>query len=225
MKLLVLEDDANLRSALRRGFRRAGHVVDDAGTLEDARWLVAESTYDALVLDVMVPDGDGFGFCRDLRQAGDRTPVLMLTARDAVVDRVRGLDVGADDYLIKPFAFEELLARVRALGRRGPASMPIRQVLGALEVDQVARRAVLAGRPLELTARQFGLLALFVSRADQVLSRPQILAQLWDWAFEGDPRIVDVYVDALRRSLGEGPGVPRLETVRGAGYALRAPPP
>ncbi len=225
MKLLVLEDDANLRSALRRGFRRAGHVVDDAGTLEDARWLVAESTYDALVLDVMVPDGDGFGFCRDLRQAGDRTPVLMLTARDAVVDRVRGLDVGADDYLIKPFAFEELLARVRALGRRGPASMPIRQVLGALEVDQVARRAVLAGRPLELTARQFGLLALFVSRADQVLSRPQILAQLWDWAFEGDPRIVDVYVNALRRSLGEGPGVPRLETVRGAGYALRAPPP
>jgi two-component system, OmpR family, response regulator len=224
VKLLVLEDDADLRSALRRGFRRAGHVVDDAGTLEDARWLAAESAYDALVLDVMVPDGDGFAFCRELREAGDRTPVLLLTARDAVVDRVRGLDVGADDYLVKPFAFEELLARVRALGRRGPSSRPVRHVLGALEVDQTAHRATVAGRPLELTARQFALLALFAGRTDQVLSRSQIIDQLWDWAFEGDPRIVDVYVNALRRSLGEGPGVPRLETVRGAGYALRPPP-
>ena len=221
MKLLVLEDDLGLRSALRRGFRRAGHTVDDAGTLGDARWHVAESTYDVLVLDVMVPDGDGFGFCRELREAGNPTPVLFLTARDAVDDRVRGLDVGADDYLVKPFALEELLARVRALARRGPTPRPIRHVVGALEVDPAAGRATLAGRPLDLTARQFALLALFASRADQVLTRSQILDQLWDWAFDGDPRIVDVYVNALRRSLGDGPGAPRLETIRGAGYALR----
>ncbi len=224
MKLLVLEDDVGLRSALRRGFRRAGHAVDDVGTLQDARWHIAESAYDVLVLDVMVPDGDGFGFCRELRDAGNPTPVLFLTARDAVDDRVRGLDVGADDYLVKPFALEELLARVRALSRRGPVPRPTRHVVGSLEVDPAAGRATLTGRPLDLTARQFALLALFASRADQVLSRSQILDQLWDWAFEGDPRIVDVYVNALRRSLGEGPGAPRLETVRGAGYALRPPP-
>ena len=223
MKLLVLEDDNDLRSALRRGLRRAGHVVDDAGTLQDARWHVEESSYDALVLDVMVPDGDGFGFCKELRDAGVATPVLMLTARGAVDDRVRGLDVGADDYLVKPFAFEEFLARVRALGRRGPTSSPTRHSLGSLDVDETAHRATVSGRSLDLTARQFALLALFARRADQVLSRAQILDQLWDWAFEGDPRIVDVYVNALRRSLGEGPGVPRLETVRGAGYALRPP--
>lgn len=223
MKLLVLEDDNDLRSALRRGLRRAGHVVDDAGTLQDARWHVEESSYDALVLDVMVPDGDGFGFCKELRDAGVATPVLMLTARGAVDDRVRGLDVGADDYLVKPFAFEEFLARVRALGRRGPTSSPTRCSLGSLDVDETAHRATVSGRSLDLTARQFALLALFARRADQVLSRAQILDQLWDWAFEGDPRIVDVYVNAIRRSLGEGPGVPRLETIRGAGYALRPP--
>ena len=225
MKLLVLEDDADLRSALRRGLRRAGHVVDEAGTLEDARWHVAESAYDALLLDVMVPDGDGFSFCGELRTAGIPTPVLLLTARDAVDDRVRGLDVGADDYLVKPFAFEELLARVRALGRRGPVPRPVRHAVGSLEVDLGAQRATIDGRALELTARQFALLALFATRADQVLSRPAILDALWDWAFEGDPRIVDVYVNALRRAIGEGPRTPRLETVRGAGYALRPPRP
>lgn len=223
MKVLVLEDDADLRSALKRGLRRDGHVVDETGTIQDARWHVGESAYDALLLDVMVPDGDGFSFCRELRESGNLTPVLMLTARDAVDDRVRGLDVGADDYLVKPFAFQELLARIRALGRRGPVLRPTRHAVGSLEVDQGAHRATAAGRPLDLTARQFALLVLFASHADQVLSRAEILDRLWDWAFDGDPRIVDVYVNALRRSIGSGPGLPRLETVRGAGYVLRPP--
>jgi len=221
MKILILEDDERLRAIIVRRLLRSGHAVDVAGTIEEARWLRSETTHDVLVLDVMLPDGDGFGFCRELRAAGDWSPVLMLTARDAVTDRVRGLDVGADDYLVKPFAFAELEARLRALDRRGPTDRPTSIVVGRLELDPASHRATVGSRELELTGRQFSLLEFFARRADQVLTRSQILDQVWDWAFEGDPRIIDVYVRALRRVLGEESGAPRLETVRGVGYALR----
>ena len=217
----MLEDDQRLRTLVVRGLHRSGHAVDVAGTVEDARWHLAESSHDVLVFDVMLPDGDGFSLCRELRAAGNWTPVLMLTARDAVTDRVRGLDVGADDYLVKPFAFAELEARLRALDRRGPSDRPTRIVVGELEVDPAAHRAMVGARDLGLTGRQFSLLEFFARRADQVLTRAQILDQVWDWAFEGDPRIVDVYVRSLRLALGREPEAPTIETVRGVGYALR----
>lgn len=220
MKLLVLEDDANLRSALRRGFRRAGHVVDDAGTLEDARWLVAESTYDALVLDVMVPDGDGFGFCRDLRQAGDRTPVLMLTARDAVVDRVRGLDVGADDYLIKPFAMPELLARLRALSRRSGPSRTSELRLGDITLDTVSRKVSRAGKYVELTAIEYSVLEFMMRHPGQVLSRDQIIDHVWNADFDSGSKLIEVYIYHLRRKLDDGHAVKLIHTVRGMGYRM-----
>ncbi|MEO6350614.1 MAG: response regulator transcription factor [Candidatus Limnocylindrales bacterium] len=222
MKLLLLEDDRRLSSVVVRGLRRAGHSIDVAATLEEARWNVSESSHSVYILDVMLPDGDGFQLCRELRAAGDWTPVLMLTARDAVADRVRGLDVGADDYLVKPFAFAELEARLRALDRRGPSDRPTALVFGELTIDPAAHRAKVGSVDLSLTARQFSLLELFAKRSEEVLTRAQILDQVWDWAFDGDPRIVDVYVGGLRRMLSRHQRAPRIETVRGVGYALRA---
>ncbi|MER3418069.1 MAG: DNA-binding response regulator [Chloroflexota bacterium] len=221
MKLLLLEDDQRLSSVIIRGLRRSGHTVDHASSIAEARWAIAESAHDVLVFDVMLPDGDGFSLCRELRAADQWSPVLMLTARDAVEDRVRGLDVGADDYLVKPFAFAELEARLRALARRGPSQRPTNTVVGTLVIDPAAHRARVGSRELELSAREFALLEFFARRADQVLSRSQIIEQVWDWAFDGDPRIVDVYVRSLRVALGSEPGTPRLETVRGVGYSLR----
>lgn len=222
MKVLLLEDDARLAALITRGLTRAGHVVDVAGTIAEARWTIAESEHAVYILDVMLPDGDGFDLCRDLRADRNWTPVLMLTARDAVSDRVRGLDVGADDYLVKPFAFAELEARLRALDRRGATERPTAIVVGELTLDPAAHRVAIGGAELTLTARQFSLLEFFAKRADQVLSRPQILDQVWDWAFDGDPRIVDVYVAALRRLLEQHRRGPQIETVRGKGYRLRA---
>jgi two-component system, OmpR family, response regulator len=221
VKILMLEDDQRLRSIVVRGLHRAGHTIDVAGTVEEARWYLSETKHDVLVFDVMLPDGDGFTLCREIRAAGDWSPVLMLTARDAVSDRVRGLDVGADDYLVKPFAFAELEARLRALDRRGPSDRPTSLVIGGLELDPAAHRATVGSRDLGLTGRQFSLLEFFARRADQVLTRAQILDQVWDWAFDGDPRIIDVYVRSLRQALGSDRGAPRIDTVRGVGYALR----
>lgn len=221
MKILLLEDDVRLRTVVVRSLQRAGHTVDVAGTIEEARWHASETDHDVLVLDVMLPDGDGFTLCRDLRAAGDWSPVLMLTARDAVTDRVRGLDVGADDYLIKPFAFAELEARLRALDRRGPATRRTSITVGLLEVDPTTHRARIGSRDLKLTVREFSLLELFARHADEVLTRSVILDHVWDWAFDGDPRIVDVYIRMLRKAMGTVPREPRIETVRGAGYVLR----
>ncbi len=225
MKILMLEDDQRLRTVVVRGLRRSGHTVEVAATIEEARWLLKETQHDVMIFDVMLPDGDGFALCRDLRASGNWTPVLMLTARDAVTDRVRGLDVGADDYLVKPFAFAELEARLRALDRRGSSDRPSTTVVGKLEVDPAARRATIGSRDLGLTARQFSLLEFFARRADQVLTRSVILDQIWDWAFDGDPRIIDVYVRSLRQVLAAYPGAPWIETMRGVGYALRSPAP
>lgn len=223
MKILLLEDDVRLSSLLLRGLRRDGHAVDHAASVEDGRWMAIESTYDAMIFDVMLPDGDGYTLCRDLRTAGRWSPVLFLTARDAVEDRVRGLDAGGDDYLVKPFAFTELLARLRALTRRGTVERPTLMSVGDLEIDPAARRARAGGRDLDLTSREYSLLEFFVRNADVVLTRAAILDQVWDWAFDGSPRIIDVYVRTLRELLGDGPRRPHIETVRGTGYVLRAP--
>ncbi len=221
MKILLLEDDVRLAGLIARGLRRDGHAVDQAGIIEDARWFAAEGMYDVLVLDVMLPDGDGFGLCAALRAEGNWTPVLMLTARDAISDRVRGLDVGADDYLTKPFALAELQARLRALSRRGPSDRPIALVSGALTLEPATRRVAVDGRPVPLVGREFALLEYFLRHQDEVLTRARIIDEVWDWAFDGTPRIIDVYVAALRAHLGSDPNLPRLETVRGVGYVLR----
>lgn len=223
MKVLLLEDDTRLSGLLLRGLRREGHAVDHAATIEDGRWMATESAYDAMVFDVMLPDGDGYALCAELRAAGHWTPVLFLTARGDVDDRVRGLNVGGDDYVVKPFAFAELLARLRALARRGAVERPVRLTLGDLEVDPVAHRAVAGGRSLLLTAREFALLEFFVRQPDTVLSRSTILENVWDWAFDGSPRIIDVYVRTLREELGTGRDRPRIETIRNAGYVMRPP--
>ena len=223
MKILLLEDDQRLGSVLVRALSRAGHSVDHVSTIAEARWAISESSHDVLVLDVMLPDGDGFSFCRELRAADDWSPVLLLTARSAVDDRVQGLDVGADDYLVKPFAFAELEARLRALARRGSSERPTSLIVGDLEIDPASRRALTGTRELRLSGREFSLLEFFARHADEVLTRSKIIEQVWDWAFDGDPRIIDVYVRSLRVALGTQPGTPRLETVRGVGYALRPP--
>lgn len=223
MKILLLEDDVRLSAILLRGLRREGYPVDHATTVEDGRWMATESTYDAMIFDVTLPDGDGYALCAELRAAGRWAPVMFLTARGSVEDRVRGLDAGGDDYLVKPFAFAELLARLRALGRRGAVERPVRLILGDLTLDPVAHRAAAGDRPMVLTAREFSLLESFMRQPDTVLSRSAILEQVWDWAFDGSPRIIDVYVRTLREQIGDGRDRPRIETIRGAGYVLRPP--
>jgi DNA-binding response OmpR family regulator len=224
VKVLLLEDDARLAAVILRGLRRAGHQVEVATSIAEASWSMSETVHSVYILDVMLPDGNGFELCRQIRARGDWTPVLMLTARDAVDDRVRGLDVGADDYLVKPFAFAELGARLRALDRRGPATHSTTVVAGSLTIDPAAHEVTIAGRSLPVTPRQFALLELFAKRHDEVLTRAVILDEIWDWAFEGDPRIVDVYVAALRRLLARHPDAPAIETIRGVGYVLRPGP-
>jgi two-component system, OmpR family, response regulator len=223
VKVLLLEDDVRLAGLVGRGLRRDGHAVDVASTVEDARWFASEGVYDVLVLDVMLPDGDGFSLCGELRSSGNWTPVLLLTARDAVDDRVRGLDVGADDYLVKPFALAELFARLRALARRGAKERPSVVESGDLLLDPASHTVTVAGREVAIVGREFALLEYFLRHENEVLSRARIIDEVWDWAFEGTPRIVDVYVRALRARLGGGRNRPRIETLRGVGYALRSP--
>jgi two-component system OmpR family response regulator len=223
MKILVLEDDIRLAGLITRGLRRDGNAVDTARTVEDARWHAAESTYDVLVLDVMLPDGDGFALCQELRASGNWTPVLLLTARDAIDDRVRGLDVGADDYLVKPFAFAELFARLRALARRGATERPAILESGDLRLDPASREVRIGRESVAVAGREFALLEFFLRHEGEALTRSRIIDEVWDWAFEGTPRIIDVYVRALRARLVRSAGAPRIETIRGVGYALRAP--
>jgi two-component system OmpR family response regulator len=223
VRLLLLEDDTRLCGLLVRGFRAEGYAIDVAGTVEEARWLATENPYDVQIFDVMLPDGDGFTLCQQLRQQGNWTPVLMLTARDSVNDRVRGLDAGADDYLVKPHSFAELAARVRALVRRGRPERPAVLKVGGLSLDPATHSVVADGIPVALSPKEFALLELFMRHTDRVLSRGDILDHVWDWAYDGTSNVIDVYVRYLRQKIGDGPSLPRIDTVRGVGYALRTP--
>jgi two-component system OmpR family response regulator len=220
MRVLVVEDSARMTDVLRRGLTEAGYAVDTAATAGEGLWLAAEQPPDAIVLDVVLPDADGFEVCRRLRASNCWSPVLMLTARDAVIDRVRGLDSGADDYLTKPFAFAELLARLRSLIRRGPSERPTVLVVGDLELDPGSHRVARAGTPVELTPREFELLEYLMRNPGTVRTRQQILDHVWDFAFAGDPNVVDVYVGYLRAKVDRPFGSHTIETVRGVGYRV-----
>ena len=218
MRVLVVEDEPKMADLLARGLREEGHVADVAGSGEDALWMARAVDYDAIVLDVMLPGADGFETCRELRAAEIWSPVLMLTARDAIEDRISGLDVGADDYLLKPFSFGELLARLRALVRRAPAERPTTLMVGPLRLDPAARRAWRGTTELTVSGKSFALLEAFMRKPGEVLSRSQLLDAAWDLGFERRSNIVDVYVRSLREKIGPQ----AIETVRGAGYRLRA---
>jgi len=210
-----------LAGLIRRGLREEGVLADVAIKGEDALWMAEATAYDVLVLDVMLPGIDGFETCRRLRGDGVRTPILMLTARDAVEDRIAGLDTGADDYLTKPFDFGELLARLRALARRGPAEHdPVLRV-GDLELDPAARSVKRAGTGIPLSTKEFQLLEVFMRHPGEVLSRYQLLEGAWDTEYEHRSNVIDVYVRYLREKVDRPFGVTTLETVRGAGYRLR----
>ena len=221
MRVLVVEDELKMAGLLRRGLEEEGYAVDTAATGTEGLWAGSENAYDAIILDVMLPELDGFEVCRQLRSRGRWAPVLMLTARDGVADRVTGLDVGADDYLTKPFSFSELLARLRALLRRGAGERPAVLAVDDLELDPSTKRVSRGRVPVELTAKEFALLEFFMRNAGEVLSRTRILEHVWDWAYEGDSNVVDVYVRYLREKLDRPFGRWTLETVRGSGYRLR----
>jgi two-component system OmpR family response regulator len=218
----VVEDEKKLGQLLGRGLREEGYAADVADRGEDALWMARAAPYNAIVLDVMLPGLDGFEICRRLRRDGIWAPVLMLTARDTVEDRVSGLDVGADDYLTKPFAFEELLARLRALTRRSPVERPPVLEVGDLRLDPAAHRAWREGQELDLSAKEFALLELFMRQAGITLSRTQLLDGAWDMAFESQSNVIDVYVRYLREKIDRPFGRDSIETVRGVGYRLRA---
>jgi two-component system OmpR family response regulator len=221
MRALVVEDGSKMAALLRRGLQEEGFAVDVAATGEDGSWLGAENDYDVILLDVMLPDVDGFEVCRRLRAADRWAPILMLTARDGVQDRVAGLDAGADDYLTKPFSFDELLARVRALLRRGPSERPPVLAVGDLVLDPATRRVSRDDDEIDLTPKEFGLLELFLRHPGEVLSRTRILEHVWDFAYDGDSNVVDVYVRYLREKVDRPFGRRSIETVRGVGYRLR----
>ena len=221
MRVLVVEDEAKMADLLARALAEEGHVVDVARRGEDALWMARAVAYEAIVLDLMLPDLDGFAVCRELRANGVWTPLLLLTARDAVDDRVSGLDSGADDYLVKPFAFEELLARLRALKRRRPAERPVTMQVGDLHLDPARRRVWRGEHELDLSPKEFALLELFMTRPGEVLSRPQLLEGAWDMAYEPRSNVVDVYVGYLREKIDKPFGRHALETLRAVGYRLR----
>lgn len=220
MRLLIAEDDVKLSTALARGLRAEGYAVDVAASGDEALLQARVYDYDAVILDVMLPGPDGIAVCDALRREGRWSPVLMLTARDGVRDRIRGLDAGADDYLIKPFDFGELVARVRALLRRGAPERPAVLTAADLSLDPAARTVTRSGRAIELTAREFAVLEFLVRHAGEVVTRAQLLDHVWDQNFEGSTNIVDVYVGYLRRKLEDPASSPLIRTVRGAGYVI-----
>jgi two-component system, OmpR family, response regulator len=220
VRLLVVEDDAKLARALGRGLRHEGYAVDVVGDGDAAVMQAAVWEYDAIVLDVMLPVRDGLEVCRALRERDCWAPVLMLTARGQVSDRIRGLDVGADDYLVKPFDFGELLARLRALVRRAPPERPARLEVGDLVVDPATHEVSRAGTSVPLTAREFAVLEFLARNAGEAVTRTRLLDHVWDENFTGSTNIVDVYVGYLRRKLEQPFDRPLIRTIRGVGYAL-----
>jgi two-component system copper resistance phosphate regulon response regulator CusR len=220
MRILVVEDESALAQSLAKGLRQAAHAVDLAPTLAEARTKLALEPYDAVVLDLGLPDGSGLTLAREIRGRGDRVPILVLTARDGVADRVAGLDAGADDYVVKPFALEEVLARLRALERRAPEFRPTVITVADLQVDPSARSAERAGTPIPLTTTEYALLEYLARHAGSVLGRAEISAHVWDENYDPFSNVIDVYLARLRKKVDTPGLVPLLHTVRGAGYTL-----
>jgi two-component system OmpR family response regulator len=221
MRVLVVEDELRMANVIRRSLIKEGMAIDVAGDGEEAVWMASAVDYDAIVLDVMLPRRSGFEACRMLRARGVWAPVLMLTARDGVEDRVAGLDSGADDYLVKPFALAELHARLRSLARRGRPERPAVLEVGDLRLDPARREVHRGVTPIELSAKEFALLEALMRRPGEVLSRVELLEQGWDLAYENRSNVIDVHIARLRRKLDAPFGTTSLETVRGVGYRLR----
>jgi DNA-binding response OmpR family regulator len=214
VKLLLIEDDAKIAGAVRRGLEAEGFTVETAADGDQGLWLATEGAFDLIVLDILLPGRNGFQVCAELRAAGNWTPVLMLTAKDGALDEAEGLDTGADDYLTKPFSYDVLVARIRALLRRSVGRVPAEFDVNGLQLSPRSRRVWRRDTEIALTAREFDVLEFLVRRAGDVLSKDEILAGVWTYDFDGDPNIVEVYVRRLRRKIG----APSIETVRGAGY-------
>ncbi len=221
MRVLIVEDDAKLAALIRRGLTEDGYAADIAKDGEEAAWMAGATDYDVIILDVMLPGIDGFNACRRLRESGVSSPVLMLTARDAVEDRIAGLDTGADDYLTKPFSFDELLARLRALVRRGPIEQPVLLTAGSLRLDPKSRQTWRGAVEIELSTKEFALLEALLRRSGQIVSRFDLLEHCWDQSYENRSNIVDVYIRYLREKIDRPFGIDSIETVRGSGYRLR----
>jgi DNA-binding response OmpR family regulator len=222
MRILVVEDDKRVAAAVRRGLQAEGFAVDVALDGIDGKHLATENPYDAIVLDIMLPGLNGFALCGELREAGNWTPILMLTAKDGDLDEAEALDTGADDFLTKPFSFVVLVARLRALLRRGERHAPSPSEAGDLHVDPAAHRCTRASDDVSLTAREFSVLEFLVRHRGEVVSKTDILDNVWDFDFEGDPNIVEVYIRRLRQKIDEPYERHAIETIRGAGYRLAA---
>jgi len=223
MRVLVVDDQVRMAALLKRGLEEEGYAVDVVGDGAEAVWMATENSYDAVVLDVMLPGVSGFEVCRQMREADRWAPVLILSARSEVGDRVRGLDVGADDYLVKPFSFAELAARLRALTRRGQQARPAMLEVGDLRLDPATRQAWRGETPLVLSPKEFALLELFMRHPGEVVTRTRVIDNVWDFAFDGVSNVVDQYVAYLRRKIDKPFGRQDLKTVRGAGYRLQPP--
>ncbi|WP_091708120.1 response regulator transcription factor [Microbacterium sp. cf046] len=220
MRLLVVDDEPRLAEGLKRGLEAEGFAVDVAHTGTDGLWLAREQQYAAILLDIMLPGMNGYVVCRTLRDEQNWTPVLMLTAKDGEWDQVEGLDTGADDYLTKPFSFAVLLARLRALIRRGAGARPATLRVGDLTLDPASREVSRGGTAIDLTTREFAVLEFLMRRPGEVVSKAEILEGVWDFAFDGDPNIVEVYIGHLRSKLDRPFGRDSIRTIRGAGYRL-----
>ena len=220
MRVLIVEDEAKMAGLIRKGLQQEGIAADLAAKGEDAVWMAGSTEYDAIVLDLMLPGIDGLEVCRRLRAEAVWSPILMLTARDGVPDRVAGLDAGADDYLVKPFSYAELLARLRALARRGTAERPVELRVGDLRLDRAKRLVWRGETQIELSAKEFAILEVFMRHPGEVLSRFQLLEHAWDYEYENRSNIVDSYVRLLRRKIDKPFDVRSIETVRGVGYRL-----
>lgn len=220
VRILVVEDDDAVARAIKRGLAAEGFAVDVASDGAEGLWRAGEATYDAIVLDIMLPGLNGYELCARLREAGNWAPILMLTAKDGELDEAEALDIGADDFLSKPFSFVVLVAHLRALVRRGRRERPSVLLAGDLRLDPAGHRVWRADTPIRLTPRQFSLLEFLIGRAGEVLSKAEILDHVWDFAFDGDPNIVEVYVRQLRRQIDEPFGRRSLQTVRLVGYRL-----
>ncbi len=222
MRLLVVEDEQRLAAGLRKGLEAEGFAVDVVHNGTDGIWMARENPFDAIILDLMLPGANGYQVCRTLRSEGNWTPILMLTAKDGVWDEVEGLDTGADDYLTKPFSYAVLVARLRALRRRGAQARPTVIEACDLRLDPATRRVWLLDEQIELTRREFAVLEYLLRHPDEVLSKRDILDHVWDFDFDGDPNIVEVYMRRLRTKLRRPDDCVLIETVRGAGYRLVA---